>query len=519
MILRPTSQRDWFQIDRESAKPLWGVPGVNPDPKNPKFMRVHRSALAIMDLAPGYGVPQPPITLASKRWAARDEWCAERGFKLRTTQQQAIDFITARRGAVLADDMRLGKTLSALMSHDPARGPLVIIAPLSTRAVWLGWAKRVFPEFADRIGVLMGKTFDKAKLDNPIIFAHYDIIRHWRTGMRIGTLVLDEAHAITKPNAERAKAAQLISLHAEQIIPMTGTPIWKFPPDFWMILNIATPGAWGSWHDFAQRYGAPEPTGHGTVYKGSSNERELHRRLSEVMLRRRWLDVADDLPPITRSVVVADIEQRERDKLDLLAAALHEERTNTAANLAHYRKLVSAVKIKTAIAEAKKVMSRGQRVVVWTWHKDTADEIAAGLDAFLIHGDIAIGLRDERIAAWRESYAGALVATMAVAQAGIDLSQASIAIFAEIDWTPAVIGQAEMRTYDPMRSMDILFIIANHFVDQRIVRALVAKLGAADPFGVAAAIDSIDALRDAVLGPVVEGDLDRLLEDLLASAA
>ncbi len=45
-------------------------------------------------------------------------------------------------------------------------------------------------------------------------------------------------------------------------------------------------------------------------------------------------------------------------------------------------------------------------------------------------------------------------------------------------------------------------------------------LGAAAqyPLGVAAARDSIDALREAVMGPEDHGDLDRLLEDLLASA-
>ena len=112
-----------------------------------------------------------------------------------------------------------------------------------------------------------------------------------------------------------------------------------------------------------------------------------------------------------------------------------------------------------------------------------------------------------------------LVAGMPVAQAGIDLSHARIAIFAEIDFTPAVLGQAEMRTFSPLRGMDIIFVIANHIVDQRIVRALINKLSAANPLGVGAAVEAIDALRDAVMGPQDEGDLDRLFDDLLASAA
>ena len=127
--------------------------------------------------------------------------------------------------------------------------------------------------------------------------------------------------------------------------------------------------------------------------------------------------------------------------------------------------------------------------------------------------------RERRIAAWKASEEPvALIANMAVAQVGLDFSKAPVAIFVEIDWTPAIIGQAEMRTYDPTRPMDVIFIVANHLVDQRIVRVLVVKLGAADSIGVGAAVEAIDALRDAVMGPVREGDLDRLLEDFLASA-
>lgn len=406
------------------------------------------------------------------------------------------------------------------MCHDPKRGPLAIIAPLSTRGVWLGWAKRVFPELS--VGLMTGKTFDRSKIDHPIIFGHYDILRHWETDLKIGTLIFDEVHALTKPSAKRSVAAQFLTRKAEQIIPMSGTPVWKFPPDFWMILNLAIPGAWGNWHEFANRYGGPISTGHGTKWAGVSNEHELHARLSEVMLRRRWVDVADDLPPISRSVVIAEVNEAERKRLDILAAKLASERTNTAGNLAHYRRVVSAIKLATTVAEAKKIMARGERVVIWAWHKEYAEQIATTLGdhpTWMIHGEIAATKRDERMEAWRQSVAGTLVATLAVAQVGIDLSAARFAIFAEIDYTPAVIGQGEMRTYDPTRPMDILFVIANHFVDQRIVRALVAKLGAADPLGVAAAIDSIDAMRDAVLGPHVEGDLDRLLEDLIASAA
>ena len=136
----------------------------------------------------------------------------------------------------------------------------------------------------------------------------------------------------------------------------------------------------------------------------------------------------------------------------------------------------------------------------------------------MIHGEVGPYERERRIAEWQASEAPqALIATLAVAQVGIDLSHARFAIFAEIDYTPAILGQAEMRTYDPKRPMDVIFVVAAHLVDQRIVRSLIAKLGAATPLGVGAACEAIDALREAVNGPEEIGDVDRLLEDMIAS--
>lgn len=520
MIVKHPSKRDWFRLDPEDAKPIYEneIPGLKIE--GARFI-AHRNLLTLLDDPLARKLLERPPS-SSNMWARRDEVAAELGFKYRTTQQQALDFIAPRRGTLVGDDMRLGKTLTAVASHDPARGQLVVVAPLSTRGVWLGWMRRVFPSVP--IGVFTGRTYDAEKARQPLVFAHYDIISSWQViGRKIGTLVFDEAHLLGNPATKRSRAAALLSAWSEKVIALTGTPIWDLPPDLWSLLTMLCDG-WGNRYDFCQRYGAPEPTAYGTVYTGLSNGAELKERLSEVMIRRRWIDVSEDVPPITRSVVIAEVSDKDRNKLDVLAGAIKSERTNTAANLAIYRQQVSLIKAKVVVDEARKVTGRGEPVVVWTWHKSTVDIIAKGLQAkdetvFVIHGDVAADKREQAMAEWKEHPNAVLIATMAVAQVGIDLSHARIAIFAEIDYTPAILGQAEMRTFSPTRGMDIIFVVANHLVDQRIVRALIAKLSAADPLGVGAAVDAIDALRDAVLGPQDEGDLDRLLEDLLASMA
>ena len=510
------SRPDWFYVDEESLDAIRFLPGAQIQLKGRPI--IHRTHLPLLGTSEA---EELRTRLTQKHdWEARNAWCAERGIKLRTTQHQAIDFILDRADALVGDEQRLGKTLSALMSHDPARGRLVVVAPLSTRAVWLGWMKRLWPDV--EIGICTGRKFDPEIYTKDLVIIHYDILDKWSSTKPIGTLVFDEIHFLTNHKTKRVASAVLLRAYAEKTIGLTGTPIWNMPSDLWAVAGLISPSAWGSYYEFGNRYALPVQTGYGVKYTGSSNDAELSSRLSELMIRRRWKDCGDDLPPISRSVMVADLNQQQRRKLDILAASIESERKNTAANLASYRRQVMRFKLGVGAQKAIDILKGGRNVVVWTWHVDGAEELHQKIGperSFVIHGNVPPAERERRIAAWKASEEPvALIANMAVAQVGLDFSKAPVAIFVEIDWTPAIIGQAEMRTYDPTRPMDVIFIVANHLVDQRIVRVLVVKLGAADSIGVGAAVEAIDALRDAVMGPVREGDLDRLLEDFLASA-
>lgn len=517
MKIVPDAKQDWWSVPILGALPINTVPGVKL--KGNRYL-LHRSHLPLLEDPEAARIISPIASPA--QWLARDLFTDLRGFKLRTVQQQGIDFIAQRRGTLLTDEMRVGKTLTSIMSHHG--GKLVVIAPLSARGMWLGWLKRVFPD--TEIGVMIGRDFDPEAMSKPIVFGHYDVIHSWQGLFKIGTLILDEAHYLINRNSRRALAAGMLASTAERVIAMTGTPIWKMPPDLWNVLGTVAPGAWGSYYDFANRYGLPEPTAYGNKYTGISNEAELKARLSEVMLRRRWVDVATDIPPITRSVTVVDISEADQRKLDIITTELS-ERSNTAGALASYRRAASKLKVPAVARKAIEIMDRGQPVVIWTWHVDTAKAITAAINdrspdgpqiirALCITGDDSAVKREQIIKEWRESLIPlALVANMAIAAVAIDLSHSYLPIFAEIDWTPGVIGQAEMRTFDPTRPMDVLFIVLNHLVEQRIVRALVNKLSAADPVGMGAAGDAIDALRIAVLGKPDDGDMCRLIDDLM----
>ena len=529
MSITPVPKRpDWYTADRVDIgqilalsrlegreDEIWApVPGVQI--AGPARYRVHRSHLPLMTTAPEaarFLLPQP----AADR-AARDRHTQALGFTLRPWQHSAIEYIQQRHGTLLGDSPRVGKTLSCIMSHDPSLGPFVVICPTMVRPVWINWLQRVFP--GETIGVLRGRTFDHRLLQHKLIVGHYEILPWWQSAMPIGTLVFDEAHLLTNRRARRTKAAVFLASRAQRVICATGTPIWNMPPYLWSVLGLVAPGAFGSFYDFANRYGRPVPTAYGTQYTGISNEAELQQRLTEIMLRRRWEDVADNLPSISRNVALVELTESQRRKLDLMTLEIQHNKTksSTIGQLAKYREKLSTIKADVVIAQARAMLAAGEPVVIWTWHVALARQIAEALTAvgdtaFLLTGETAE--RDALIDAWRATPAGALVCTMAVAQVGLDFSHAHLAIFAEIDYTPAILAQAEMRTYAPTRPMNITYVIADHLVDQRVVLALLRKLDAANPVGVGAAGDAIATIQQALLGPVEEPDMDRFLESLL----
>ena len=73
--------------------------------------------------------------------------------------------------------------------------------------------------------------------------------RRWRL------LVLDEAQAVK--NASTNQSVAVRSIHAPQVIAMTGTPVENRLMEYWSILEIVQPRLLGSADDFARTFAAP----------------------------------------------------------------------------------------------------------------------------------------------------------------------------------------------------------------------------------------------------------------------
>ncbi len=442
----------------------------------------------------------------------------------RPWQVTGREWASRREEALIADEMRLGKTVTALSTWDPSRGPLFVAAPLATRAVWLDWIGRLYPGV--RVRTLQGVDYDRdAFAGVDVVFCHYNILPAWQTagGRYYGLAIFDEIHELSKGRSLRTQAGMLIRQRAERVIGLTGTPLWNEPAGLYHVLSTLSPGAWGTWTDFAKRYASGVPGPHGLVVGAPSNVDEFQWRMTEVMLRRTWADVRADLPPTEREVRIIRLTEEQRRRVDFRAEEFRtSDATNTIATLSRLRRALAEAKVELAADEALNVLCRGEPVVVWAWHKgpfETLRNLFAfrGFQPIVVTGDVGQDERDRRLEEWRASKHRPLLATLAVGQVGIDLSHARTCIFCELDWTPAILGQAEMRTFSPVRPMRAVYIATDHDVEAGIVDILRRKLSAADLMQVPAAEGAIKDILSRLGDAGGRPDLERLKRTIVGS--
>lgn len=508
--------RDRYLVSREIFdRNLRGVPGVISYKPQVEYA-IHRNHLPLIGHSTQISIAPlwPPATFQD-------------GTSPRPWQQEITPFIRSRFGSYLAWSMRTGKTGASLLAHHlDYDGALIILGPKQSRSVWMNWCRRRWTD--GKIGCLNGVKFDPKQLRGfDAIFLHYEIAAAWNTlslasyiGKPVGTMILDESHLLSNAKSLRTQAVGVMSSNAARVIALSGTPIFNRVSGIHSVLSMLNPAGWGSYWDFAKRYNGAKPGTWGWTLGETTHEDELRSRLTEVVSIKSWQDVVDHVPEVTHRVVTVEMPPAKTIELTKLAETIRtgSGRRSTIGEIARMRRVLGITKAFTAASEAKDVLRSGRSVVVWVWHHDVAEKVSKELakefpTVFVVTGEDGSDKRDQIIDLWRGASPSPLVISIAVGQVAIDLSQSDECIFAEQDWTPATMSQAEMRTFSPSRPMSVTQIVADHVVDLQIVNALVGKCRQAQNVGLSASDNMMNFLHEALGGaPVLLDDFVGLMD-------
>lgn len=473
-------------------------------------------------------------------------------------QRAGIASMRKRPRVLLGDEMGLGKTIQVigLLNIEPAIRKVLIVCPATLKHNWYRELTKWLVSGRDlRIGIADSSHFRPDAYDISII--NYDVLAKHIERLRSVTwdlLVCDEAHLLKNPKAKRTRAIVGIddyTARKEECQPLapvpctraaflTGTPIPNRPVEAWPLVHFLAPDEFRSFYGYAKRYCSAGDGGYGFDASGASNLPELQTKLrASIMIRRLKADVLTELPAKRRQVVeipangasgavaaeaeafAAHEERLEQLKLAVELAKASDDPEDYRAAVDALRKGASAAfteisklrhdtavaKIPYVIDHIRNVVEAGSKVVVFAHHHDViqaiADEFAE--EAASLYGETKMQDRQRAVDRFQTDpeclvFVGGILA----AGVGITLTAASHVVFAELDWVPGNVTQAEDRLHRiGQRDMVLVqHLVLEGSLDARMASILVEKQEVQ-----AAALDTVSqaaTVSDAsAQGPVV----------------
>lgn len=445
-------------------------------------------------------------------------------------QRAGIAWGMAHDSCLIADEMGLGKTIQAvgIMNADASLKRILVVCPASLKLNW----KREIEKWSvtpRRIGIAQGSEWPKWA---EVVIINYDIAGKHGKALRAEAwdlVVLDEAHYCKNPKAQRTKAIlgaydkdpekRVPAITARRRVVLTGTPILNRPIEAQPVLGWLAPAAFGNFFAFAQRYAGAFRNGYGWDFSGASNLDELQRKLrSTVMIRRMKADVLTELPAKRRQVIelpangaskYVDAEQlafkRHESTLAELRAAveiaklLEDAGAYAAAvealkagqsamfeEMAIVRHDIALAKVPYVVEHVADACEAGP-VVLFAWHVDVIAKLRAGLaDLGLKCVQVVGGMSDEAkqasVDAFQAGEANVFIGNIKAAGVGLTLVRSAHVVFAELDWVPANMSQAEDRTHRIGQKQSVLVqhLVLEGSLDQVMAKALVKKQEIAD---------------------------------------
>ena len=382
-----------------------------------------------------------------------------------THQKEAIEKLVKNKKFILADDMGLGKTTSTIVAAlETGAKKILIVCPASLKINW----EREIANYSDRsVFIAEGKKFST---EHDFVIINYDILKNFHDPKKkeeseilkteFDLVIMDEAHMISNPQAQRTKIANDIAQKSTRVWLLSGTPMTSRPMNYYNLLNLVDSPVAMNWMAYAKRYcnGFQFSVGKRKVWNvtGASNLDELRERTSTHILRRLKEDVLD-LPE--KIITPVYLRLKSKDYEDLMGEYFNwydenpEESTSLTiqfSKLMKVRKVIAQEKIKNTIELAENIIEQGKKVIIFTNFTDTLNEIYNhfGKQAVYLDGSCSKFHRQNAVDEFQTNdKIKVFVGNLKAAGVGITLTSAEAVIMNDLSFVPAEHSQAEDRSH------------------------------------------------------------------------
>ena len=426
--------------------------------------------------------------------------------RLRRYQEWGVKYALHQEKVLLGDEMGLGKTIQAIATMVSLKNTgathFMVVCPASVLTNWCREIRKMSNLSVTKIhGPARAAALESWLQAGGVAVTTYETTGHisFAENFRFSLLVVDEAHYIKNPEAQRTLHVKKLSGYAERLLFMTGTALENKVEEMIALIKILQPEVAASVRGMEALASAPL----------------FRERVAPVYYRRKREDVLTELPDL--------IENREWCSLMPEEERVYEEAVlgrnyalarRVSWSVADMRHSSKAIRMLELVAEAEE---EGRKVIVFSFFLDTIRKVTTLLGERCygpINGSVSPQRRQEIIDTFDKAPAGSVLAAQIQAGGtGLNIQSASVVILCEPQFKPSLENQAISRAYRMGQTRKVLVyrLLADDTVDEKITQLLETKQEIFDAFAdeSVAAGESME-LDEKSFGNIMQDEIDRI---------
>lgn len=435
---------------------------------------------------------------------------------LRPYQRTAADLAFVRKRLLLADDVGLGKTTSAIgLIVRPECRPAVVVTLTHLPLQWESEIAVVAPQLRThviRTTTVYDITRPSARRNVPGLFGMPDVVlvsysklAAWAETLAplMKSVVFDEVQELRHSGTAKHAAGQHLSHNADYALGLSATPFYNYGGEMHSVMSALVPDSLGTFEEFSTQwcvrsYEERKARIADPVAFGS------YLREGGLMLRRTRKDVDRELPggvPLKIPQMVESdpeaLKKVSRSCAELAEAILRHGEQYRGEKMQASEEFSAMLRQATGIGKAPYVaefvrllVESGEKVLLYGWHREVYriwQEKLADLTPVLYTGTESVPQKEEAKRRFLDGESSVLIVSLR-SGAGLDGLQykCRTVVIGELDWSPGVIEQCIGRVFRDGQTdhVAVYYMLSNEGADPFMSEVLGLKRS------------QIDGLRD-----------------------
>jgi superfamily II DNA or RNA helicase len=396
---------------------------------------------------------------------------------LRRYQEWGVKYILHQKKVLLGDEMGLGKTIQAIATMVSLRNTgathFMVVCPAS---VVTNWCREVAKHSKLRVTKVHGtdrlqalKSWVKTGGVAVTTFETTAYIKYENIET-LNLLVVDEAHYIKNPDANRSINVRCICDQAERLLFMTGTALENKVEEMVSLIHVLQPDIAEAVKNMTFMPSAPK----------------FRNRVAPVYYRRKREDVLTELPELIETKEWCSLNPGEKEIYEWnVLSKNYAAARRLSWNADDISKSCKATRLLEIIEQAK---AEDRKVLVFSFFLDTISTIGNLLGKRCygpINGSVPPPRRQEIIDSFDKAPAGSvLLAQIQSGGTGLNIQSASVVVICEPQFKPSIENQAISRAYRMGQARNVLVhrLLCTDTIDEKLTDLLEHKQEIFDAF-------------------------------------